>query len=212
MRLLASAACLALLIATFARAADPAAAPDAEFVDPSSAEARPYRSAGEYAIDRLVVTMITDSAAAVAKGKEVTALDTFHLRDLPRQNGTIAGLPRITALKMTSFKLRNPKNAPDAAEEKALQQVQYGLENGDPPRVLVQKLTDAAGHVEWRVYKPLANVRQCGDCHGDPEQMSPELRAALQAKYPNDEGTGFQPGEWRGIIRVTVAPPAAAAP
>jgi len=177
----------------------------ASFVDPLAPEARSYRSAGEYAIDRLVMTMITDSARAVSDGKEVEALATFHLKDVPKKNGTVAGLPRITALKFTSLKLRNPDNAPDAADSLALQEVKNQLEGGVPPRILVQRIEPPSGGTEWRVYKPLANIRQCGSCHGPTEQLAPELRDAIAKNYPKDEANGYQVGEWRGLIRVTVA-------
>jgi hypothetical protein len=194
-------------LALFVRAADETPAAQITFIDPSSAEGRSYRGPGEYAIDRLVMTMITDSAGAVARHTEVAALETFHLKDVPKKNGTVAGLPRITDLKFTSLKLRNPNNAPDAAEKLALAAVNVGLQRGEPPEVLVQKIEQPGKPVEWRVYKPLANIRQCGTCHGIPDEMSPELREALQKKYPEDNATGFVVGQWRGLIRVTVGEP-----
>lgn len=179
----------------------------ATLVDPDSADVRPVRSPGEYAIDRLAMTMITDAAAAVSRGTEVAALQTFHLKDVPMKNGTVAGLPRILAAKLTSLKLRNPANAPDVAEQQALQYVQASLDGGVPPRILIQKVEHPGAAPEWRVYKPLANIRQCGNCHGNPEDMSPELREALQKKYPDDKATGYVTGQWRGLIRVTVGDP-----
>lgn len=209
-----SAVCLAACVCAavpFTTKAEEAPAPVATFVEPTSTEAKPYRSTGEYAIDRLVMTMITDSAAAVSKQEEVAALSTFHLRDLPKKDGTIAGLPRIVDMKLTSLKVRNPKNAPDAAEKLALKKVQVDLDVGNPPRVLVQKIEQPGGAVEWRVYKPLANIKQCGSCHGKLADMAPELRTAIAKAYPEDKGYGFQTGEWRGLFRVTVAPPEAKA-
>lgn len=205
-----SAVCLAVSLCAavpLTTRAEETPAPVATFVDPTSAEAKSYRSAGEYAIDRLVMTMITDSAGAIAKQGEIAALSTFHLRDLPKKGDTIAGLPRIKEMKLTSLKVRNPKNAPDAAEKLALKKVQVDLDIGNPPRVLVQKLEQPGGAVEWRVYKPLANIKQCGTCHGKLDDMAPELRAAIAKAYPDDKGHGFQSGEWRGLFRVTVAPP-----
>ena len=184
----------------------------AVFVDPDSPDARSYRTTGEYAIGRLVMTMVTDCANAVARHNELTDLPKFHLKDVPMKGGTVAGLPRITAMKLTSLKLRNPANAPDGPDELALQQFSSDLETGEPPDVMVQKITHAEGKTEWRVYKPLANIRQCGSCHGDPADMPPDLRAALEAKYPKDQAVGHRLGEWRGLIRVTVADPPKSAP
>lgn len=205
LRLLASAGAFGLACSLLAQDTPPE--PEASFVDPDSAEAKSYRVAGSHAIDRLVMTLLTDCSAAVAGNKEVEALPTFHFKDVPLKNGTVAGMPRIKAVKLTSFKVRNPANAPDAAETLALTRFRMGIENGAPPPILVQQLKQAEG-TEWRVYKGLANIRQCGTCHGSPDEMTPELREALQKKYPDDQGNGFRLGEWRGVIRVTVADPA----
>jgi hypothetical protein len=182
---------------------------EAAFVDPGSPEAAPYRGVGEDAIGRLMMTMITDTSGAVARHTEVASLPTFHLKDLPLKNGTVAGLPRITAVKLTSQKLLNPANAPDAAEQLALARVQADLEAGTPPRVLVQRIDRAGGGTEWRVYKPLAMIRQCGTCHAAAEEQSPELRTALHERFPSDAASSYAIGQWRGLIRVTVAEPAA---
>lgn len=199
-------AALALLPAP-ARSETAPAEPQATFVDLDSPEARIYRDTGDRAIDRLAITMITDVANGVANKGAVATMNDCHLKDLPMKSGTVAGLPRITAMKLTSLKLRNPGNAPDAAEMLALQKVKRELDIGTPPSILVQKVVLPNGSTEWRVYKPLANIRQCGVCHARPDEMPEDLRLAIQQKYPNDQATGYSQGEWRGVIRVTVADP-----
>lgn len=200
-------ACFVTLLAVAAALVSARAEPEIKstFVEPTAPEATSYRNAGNYAIDRLTMTMITDCANAVTNHEEVKALATFHLKDVPMKNGTVAGLPRITALKLTSLKLRNPENAPDAAEKAALMRILGEIQGGVPSRILVQKVELADGKSEWRVYKPLANIRQCGSCHSSPAEQSPELRAALAEKYPKDESSSYELNEWRGLIRVTVA-------
>lgn len=184
------------------------------FLDPDSAEAKPYRDVGSRAIDRLAYTMITDAASAVSQNAEVAALGKCHLKDIPMTPG-VGGIPRISAMKLTSLKLRNPANAPDDAEKEALEKVNTLLIAGIPPKVLVQRVELASGQHEWRVYKPLANVRQCGTCHAKPDEQSPEMRTALKERFPADQASDYSGGQWRGLMRVTVAdppPPPAAAP
>ncbi len=193
-------------------AADPAAPVHATFVDPDSPAAKPYRDTGDRAIDRFAMTMISEAASSVARDGAVAALAVCHLKNLPMTNGFVAGMPRISAMKLTSLKLRNPANAPDAAEELALAKVSADLEAGTPPNLLVQRIDLPGGGNEWRVYKPLVTIRQCMPCHGRTDEQSPELVAALKEKYPNDDATGYAPGQWRGLIRVTVAEPIPAKP
>ena len=41
----------------------------------------------------------------------------------------------------------------------------------------------------------------CLTCHGS--SLQPELKAEILRLYPNDQATGFKPGELRGAFTVT---------
>lgn len=44
----------------------------------------------------------------------------------------------------------------------------------------------------------------CLQCHGAPgKDITAETLAAIQKLYPDDKATGFQPGDLRGLWRVT---------
>ena len=193
--------------ATDAPATPPA--PTAEFVDADSPEAAEVRGLGERAINRLAVTLVNEVTVAVAKTGAEKAVDVCHLKALPLTGEIVAGMPRITAVKRTSLRLRNPANAPDAAEQLALERVQKDLESGVLPKVLVQRVDLAAGRREWRVYRPIGILAQCVTCHGPRESLPPELQARIAKSYPADNAVGYSVGQWRGLIRVTVsdAPP-----
>jgi len=47
----------------------------------------------------------------------------------------------------------------------------------------------------------------CFGCHGKPEELKPEVTAALARLYPNDQATGYQKGELRGAFVVSAARP-----
>ena len=177
----------------------------ATFVDLTATEAVEIRQLGENAINRLGTILVREVSNAIAKDGPEGAVEVCHLKSLPMTNGTVDGLPRTSAVKLTSLKLRNPANAPDAAEQLALDQIQQQLNNGDAPApLLVQRIEHPAAAPEWRVYKPLGIMAKCLKCHGDPAAQSDELRAKLNALYPGDQATGFNAGEWRGLIRVTI--------
>jgi hypothetical protein len=55
------------------------------------------------------------------------------------------------------------------------------------------------------VYRLIGILPQCAACHGPKDAMSTELLAVLEKRYPKDEATGYANGQWRGLIRVTVA-------
>lgn len=193
----------ALALARSAAADSPA--PAASFVDPDSEEVKEIREIGERAINRLGVTLVNEVSVAVAKSGAEKAIDVCHLKALPLTGEILSGMPRITAVKRTSLKLRNPANAPDAAESLALARVEKDISKGVLPKVLVQRIDGAGQKPEWRVYRPVGVAQQCVTCHGARESLSPELQARLAERYPADQATGYAVGQWRGLIRVSVA-------
>jgi mono/diheme cytochrome c family protein len=208
----------AILLASIATSLPPACGQDhpaAVFVEPATPETKEILGAGEYAINRLATTMVGELRTALAKGGPEDAIGTCHLKALPMTGGRITGLPRIKAFKLTSLLLRSTANAPDAADQLALDRVDRALNAGDaPPKLLLQRIDAPGAAPAWRVYRPLGIATQCLVCHGDTAEQSPALRAKLDALYPADKATGYTPGAWRGLIRVTVdtAPPPPPAP
>lgn len=179
------------------------------FIDPAAPEAAVIRQAGEAATAILATRLVTELTAALAAGGPERAVDVCHTKALPLTNEPLPGLPQIVAVKRTSLRLRNPANAPDAAERAALDHVAALVADGQPaPAVLVQKIETAGTTApEWRLYRSVGVQAACLACHGAPEAQAPSLRALLRARYPQDAATGYAVGDWRGLIRVTVKQP-----
>lgn len=197
---------LVLLAAVNGAAAEAGPGFKASLVDADAPEVAEVRRLGENAINQLANTLVREVTAALAKSGAEGAVDICHLKSVPMVKGTVAGLPRITAMKRTSVRLRNPANTPDAADEQVLGFIRQEMENGEnPPALLVQRVENPPAAPEWRVYKPLGIMPKCLACHGNPAEQSAALRAKLSALYPADQATGYKAGEWRGLMRVTVA-------
>jgi hypothetical protein len=180
--------------------------PKATFVTPSTDQEKEIQVLGEAAIDRLAVSMTNEVKSALNGLSPEEAVDMCHLKGLPSSGPPIRSMPRITAVKFTSLRIRQSDNAPDAADKVALEYINHLINVGDsPPKVLVQKVEVADGSPVWRVYKPIGLTSNCLACHGDPEDMSPKLRKMLKSVYPNDQATGYKAHDWRGVIRVNVA-------
>lgn len=187
----------------------PNASPElsAAFVEPDSVEVAEIRDVGERAINRLGVTLVNEVTVAVAKSGAEKAIDVCHLKALPLTGEIVAGMPRIMSVKRTSLRLRNPANAPDAADTLALARVAKDIQSGILPKVLVQRIERPGTKPEWRVYRPIGVAQQCVTCHGPRELLAPDVLARLEKRYPEDEATGYTVGQWRGLIRVSVAEP-----
>ena len=100
---------------------------------------------------------------------------------------------QITGIKLrrTALKYRNPKNKPDTADRMVMDTF-VSTKKLEP---LVVDLGD-----QYRVYKPLANKQSCLLCHGARNDISPELVKMIDRTYPKDTATGFELGEFRGVV------------
>lgn len=210
---------LALFLPPALLAADRPATPaptlrQAIFVNPDDPSVREVRRIGETAATWISRRLINEAASSVVRYRPVDGLGICHLLNLPESGPPLPELPRVTAIKRTSLRLRNPANAPDALEGKALDRIRTSIEAGaPPPPLLLQRVDYADGVREWRVYQPVTVGPQCAACHGPPEAQPENLRAVLRERYPTDAAVGYRWGEWRGLIRVTVADaPAAGKP
>jgi hypothetical protein len=113
----------------------------------------------------------------------------------------------IESVKRTSFKFRNPANAPDLLEAAALTYFEDTLrKTGELPAFHIQKVESGHG-THFRYYQPLQVNSLCVTCHGERDDIAPTIRALLGERYPNDQAVGYHVGDLRGIIRVSVTVP-----
>lgn len=100
----------------------------------------------------------------------------------------------------TSLKLRQPNNAPDAAQTAVLDQWHDGEKAGNKATPRVYKSGDAYyGMMPIRI----AN-ETCLKCHGDVETRDAEVYKYIQEKYPDDKAVDFKQGDLRGAFWVKV--------
>ena len=170
-------------------------------VDVTDAVADRAREIGEEAALALADELFGQLSAELEARGPVGALEFCSAEALPATGRVAAALADGLDIKRTTFLYRNPENEPDEEENDVLKYFEraYVLET-NPPDYLVQKVSDR----EYRYYKPLVVVPPCLACHGDPDQMAPELTAKLAELYPEDHATGYEAGNFRGVIRVSI--------
>lgn len=100
----------------------------------------------------------------------------------------------------TSNKVRNSANAPDSIDIPVVR--------------LMSRMVSLAGSAEpmsasdpkkkvKRTYMPvIVQAPLCTSCHGSPQDMQPEVVAELRRRYPDDKATGYQDGDFRGVVVV----------
>jgi len=164
-------------------------------------EAQAVVQVAEPASAELLRTLVGRLTAALEEGGAVGALDFCSTEALPLTRQVQAGLGGGLEVKRTSFRVRNPANAPDQAEEEALLHFEEAIGAGGPtPSSYVQRVSDA----EYRYYKPLFVAEVCLQCHGAPEALDPEVQTLLSERYPEDLAAGYAVGDFRGVVRVSV--------
>jgi len=105
-------------------------------------------------------------------------------------------------LKRTTLRWRNPENAPDAWEERILRYLEAmeGIEPGSAPETLTAEGPDGT----LRFYRTLRTAPMCLQCHGTEDAIAPDVRSIIEARYPEDRATGYEAGDFRGLIRVQI--------
>ncbi len=153
------------------------------------------------AASELLRSLVGRLTGAMEEGGPVAAIDFCSTEAIPLTLQVQEGLDEELVLKRTSFRHRNPANAPDEAEEEALVYFEDAIAAGESsPETYVQKTSDD----EYRFYRALYLGEVCVQCHGDPDSMAPEVMAVLQERYPGDLAVGYKAGDFRGVVRVSV--------
>ncbi len=156
---------------------------------------------GEAATGELLRTLVGRLTAAMEEGGPVGAVEFCSEEAIPLTGAVEVGQEGVMAIKRTSFRYRNPANAPDEADEQALRYFEeHMMAGGEVPSRYVQKVSEE----EYRYYQPLFLGEVCLRCHGQPDAMDPALVELLGSKYPGDLATGYEAGDFRGVVRVSV--------
>lgn len=93
----------------------------------------------------------------------------------------------------TSHRLRNPANSAPDWVDPILKK--YLGEESDRAPTVVSLENNRQGYIEPIVVAPL-----CLACHG--ETLEPDVAAHINEAYPEDEATGFDVGDLRGVYWV----------
>jgi len=198
-----------LALVGLARAADPAPEMNFSWVDDSDPLAETLRQSGLKLTDLVGGSLMREVDRALATVGLDESMDLMHLKKLnipPPQPGK----PSVTEFKLTSYRVRNPRNAPDAADLAALEHVRTKLRESDgtASQPLLQKIERPGQPAEFRVYRPFVITPQCLLCHGRADTLQPQIRAALNRHFPEDQAVDYGPYDWRGLIRISYIIPA----
>ena len=109
-------------------------------------------------------------------------------------------LPKGVRVKRITDKVRNPSNA-TIDNELAVLNTFKSMQSANIilPKYLVEKVNSTT----FKYYKPLVIKKKvCLKCHGTLKDI--ELKRAINERYPLDNATGYEMGDLRGAIVVTI--------
>ena len=126
---------------------------------------------------------------SMANGGPVAAIDVCSTiapqlaSDLSRSSGA--------KVRRTSWRFRNPGNAPSNWEGRALNQLEATGQ---------QEFFEMSPDGSARYLKAIPTGPVCLACHG--ETLAPEIQQQLNDAYPHDRATGFAVGDLRGAFSI----------
>jgi hypothetical protein len=160
---------------------------------PSTPSKDPRVARAQAAAEALRQQLLTAVQGAIAARGVAGAVDVCHAT-APALTAA-ASTPTLT-IGRTSARLRNTDNAPRAWVQPLLDDLVKARVDERGPRTVV--LDDGA----LGVVLPIAAGKLCLQCHG--VDVAADVKAAIAARYPKDEATGFREGDLRGVFWVEV--------
>jgi len=106
-------------------------------------------------------------------------------------------------VRRISLKYRNPKNVPDAYEQRKLEEFNILNQKKELSNEYFEMIEEQ-GKKYLRYLRPLIVSPLCITCHGPKENIPQEVKAILAERYPDDRATGFLVGDVRGAITVKI--------
>jgi hypothetical protein len=139
-------------------------------------------------------TLMTELTMAIGKGVPA-AIDVCHTRapaiaaELSR-DGVVVG--RATR------RARNPQNRATGWKDDAIEELAAKHARGEP--LATARFTRVLSDGRIVYAEPLVVAELCVSCHGT--QVADDVKAAIAARYPEDQATGYAVGDLRGIVWV----------
>lgn len=140
-------------------------------------------------------------AKAIESGGPVAAIPICSEKARPLVE-EVASRRRI-GLSRLSDRPRNPRQAARGNDLAAIESFRTAIQNGTPPDPAIEEMPDGTTLVRLPV---IVSQPLCLQCHGTAADITAATRDAIRKLYPEDQATGYQLNDLRGIWQVTLGP------
>jgi len=151
-----------------------------------------YASQGDSITTLAQTALLQRVSQAMKEGGTGFAVEYCNLNAMPIMD-SLSSHHRVR-IERLSDKNRNPTNAiASQVDKNAWDSLSIGKTN------ILEQSGDNTVY-----YKPIKlGMATCLKCHGDKEEITPEVQKIIRTKYPNDLATGYHQGDLRGMWKVT---------
>ncbi len=133
---------------------------------------------------------------AIQQKQTVGAISFCHTKAIPITQEKMEQLD--AQIKRATDKPRNPKNLADETEMKIIKIFQGQLKENKLKPILEKK-----GKRHF-FYAPIVTHQMCLQCHGQRgSDIKPEVLSKIKDLYPEDQASGYQTNQLRGIFSVS---------
>jgi hypothetical protein len=160
-------------------------------VSQAPAPLQPAAKRAQAAFGQFQTTLIKRMNEELARGGPIAAIAVY--RDEAARLTANLGREYGMRIGRTSFRLRNPHNAPPDWAAPYVKE-SYAQDAKTSPTWVVD-MGPTVG-----VIQPLETQDTCTLCHGPQEKLPSAVVNAIRANYPGDRATGFTAGQVRGWI------------
>ena len=158
---------------------------------------------GDQVAARLFTILMTTLQEKIAADGPESAITYCRIEALPLTSQVAEEFASVKNARRTALRIRNPANKPDAADRSVLEEWLASWNPASTPKPVLKEFTGDEGTKELRYYRPVPVLATCLACHGTGDEISPDVRTAIERDYPQDKATGFREGDLRGAIVVT---------
>ena len=157
----------------------------------------PVKARASEAFQKFGGQLKNELTSAIESGGPVQAVEVCHGR-APEIAKSVSEELQIE-MGRSSHRLRNTSNAPQSEVAAFLEKYREA-----PAAEIPVEVYEVEG--DKLVVAPIPTAPLCLTCHGDPQTFSPDLKAALAKFYPEDQATGFEVGDMRGVFWAKIKP------
>lgn len=175
-----------------------------ELVEPTADEIALITEKGSQAAGILIKELGGNLVNKINDEGPVGALKFCNLNAMSITSSAAKKIDGDIVFKRVSDRIRNLANTPDQFERIALDYFTSFVTSGENlPEGYVQKIK-RQDRTAYRYYKPLKINALCLTCHGQTDQMNSTVLEAITRYYPEDEATGYNINDFRGLVRVEI--------